>query len=97
MPPKLTESKSVIDLPMGTVVWVPFPKPLYNSNMQQQNRMAIVPDKRNGTYILLFLLVTTENGVEKEQEINRLVFQNKEELQKFSIAAVTLFGKHAKD
>jgi len=60
----------------------------------QKNRAKIIPDERNGSYILKFVSVTWQDGTEKEDEITRLVFLNKADLLEFTDALVEGLKKY---
>lgn len=87
-PPKASKTKIVeFDLPAGTIVWSRWPQLGYNEEMEQKNRIRINPDSKGG-YSLVFLRITWENGVEKEEEVERLYFTNKVDFEQFRTVTI---------
>lgn len=76
-----------IDIPVGTVVWSPFPDPLYNLDMEQKNRIRITSNP-DGSYTLVFLLIGWDKGKETETEARKLHFQDKTEFLKFKESTI---------
>jgi hypothetical protein len=99
MPPLNTYTKDGMktvefDLSPNVVIWHPFPEPVYTLGMEQKNRIKLTTDHRNGEYILIFMLVNTENGKETETELRRMVFPDKETILEFKQNFLAAFEKH---
>lgn len=84
---------SSIDLPEDTVVWSRWPELEYNPDMLQKNRIEIIADERNSNYILKFVRITWENGAEKEDEAQRIVFKDKQALLEFKKNAIEVLSQ----
>lgn len=87
------DDTSTIDLPMGSIMWIPYPEPIYTIGMEQQNRIKLRADLRNDNYIVLFILVTREAGKEIETELRRITFTDKESVLQFKDSFLQAFAE----